>query len=416
MSHVHVYSEIGKLKRIMLSRPGNELAQLHPFHLDEMLFQDTPYLAQAQAEHDAYADILRSQGVEVFYIRDLFTQAMAHEEARAAFTQEFLTASNILSPGLLEQVLDHYQSLPLEDFVEAVYCGIRSDDPAFADGSGSNLGYEVAKGGLFIVEPLPNAYFARDSSINVADGVILSHMCKRYRMREPLLLKYIHRYSDLYIDDPTEDLYDMSAPWSIEGGDVMVVSDKAVCIGCFGRTQPGAIEAVASSLFARGYEAVYAFHTRDPHVMHLDGMLTMIDHDTFMCNPFLKDNVSIYKLTPSASSSGAGAAASGKPGVACSFAGTDWAKVMTEAAGIPAARFIAAGDGDMITGRWESSNLGNNHLTIRPGVVAAYDRNPVTIDLLEKAGITVLAFSGSELSRGKGGPRCMSMPIEREDI
>ncbi|MBQ6395662.1 MAG: hypothetical protein IJH87_04905 [Atopobiaceae bacterium] len=410
MSHIHVYSEIGPLKQVMLSRPGNELAQLHPFHLDEMLFQDTPYPALAQAEHDAYADLLRSQGVEVFYIRDLFTQAMAHPEARAAFTGEFLAASNVISPSLLEQVGAYFQALPLEEFVETVYCGIRSDNPAFEGAGGAGLGNAVSKGDLFIVEPLPNAYFARDSSINVADGVILSHMCKRYRMREPLLLKYIHRYSDLYIDEPTEDLYDMSAPWTIEGGDVMVVSDKAVCIGCFGRTQPGAIETVASSLFARGYEAVYAFHTRDPHVMHLDGMLTMIDHDVFMCNPFLKDNVSIYKLIPGS------AMASGKPGVVCSYAGTDWAKVMTEAARIPAARFIAAGGGDMITGRWESSNLGNNHLTIRPGVVAAYDRNPVTLDLLEKAGITVLAFSGSELSRGKGGPRCMSMPIYREDI
>ena len=281
MSHIHVYSEIGELKKVMLSRPGEELHQVHPFHLDEMLLQDTPYLDKAQVEHDAFADAIRSCGTEVVYQRDLFRSAMEKPEAREAFTAEFVAASNIISPELRDAVADHYAGMATDDFVEAVYCGIRSDDPAFADDR--TLGGMVSKGDLFIVEPLPNAYFARDSSINIADGMALSHMCKRYRQREPLLMKYVHKYADLYADDPADDLYDMSAPWTIEGGDVMVASAKALCVGCFGRTQPGAIESIAKSVFGHGYEAVYAFHTRDPHVMHLDGMLTMIDRDTFMC-------------------------------------------------------------------------------------------------------------------------------------
>ena len=403
MSHIHVYSEIGELKRVMLSRPGEELHQVHPFHLDEMLLQDTPYLDKAQVEHDSFADALRSCGTEVVYQRDLFRSAMAKPQAREAFTAEFVAASNIISPELRDAVADHYAAMSTDDFVEAVYCGIRSDDPAFADDH--TLGGMVSKGDLFIVEPLPNAYFARDSSINVADGVVLSHMCKRYRQREPLLMKYVHAYADLYADDPAEDMYDMSAPWSIEGGDVMVASDKALCIGCFGRTQPGAIESVAKSVFARGYEAVYAFHTRDPHVMHLDGMLTMIDRDTFMCNALIKDSVSVFKLT-----------AAGDGGVRASLVDGGWADALAAAAGVDSVRFIPVGNGDVITGRWESSNLGANLLTVRPGEVVSYDRNPVTLDLLDKAGITVHTFDGSELSRGKGGPRCMSMPIWREDL
>lgn len=408
MSHVHVYSEIGQLKRVMLSRPGDELNQVHPFHLQEMLLQDTPMLTRAQAEHDEFAQILRNAGAEVFYIRDLFTQAMSHQDAREAFTKEFIAASHVCSPQLEEAVLAYYNQLDTTSFVNAIYCGIRSDNTFFADDT--TLGGMISKGTLFIVEPLPNAYFARDSSINVADGVILSHMCKRYRQREPLLLKYIHRYSDLYADDPTEDLYNMKSPWTIEGGDVMVASDHTLCIGCFGRTEPGAIEAVAASVFERGYTSVYAFHSRDPRIMHLDGMLAMIDYDTFMCNPFMKDNVAVFKLTPGAIDT------NGKPSVHCSLVEGGWSDALCEAVGVDAVRFIPCGNGDMIGGRWESYNLGANLLCIKPGEVAAYDRNLITLDLLDKAGITVHTFCGSELSRGKGGPRCMSMPIWREDL
>lgn len=408
MSQVHVYSEIGRLRRVMLNRPEDELRQIHPFLLDRMLFQDTPYLERAQKEHDAFADAIRSTGAEVVYIRDLFAQAMAVPEARVAFTREFVAASGIASPSLAEVVADHYASLPTQDFVDAVFCGIRCDDPMF-EGL-SSLGALLRGDDPFVVDPLPNSYFARDSSINVGDAVIFSHMCKPIRQREPILLRYVHRYSDLYRDDPTEALYRTEMPWSIEGGDVMVVSHDALCIGCFGRTQPGAIETLAPKAFDHGFKAIYAFHTQDPHVMHLDGMLTMIDVDTFMCNAFLRDTVEVIKLTPGAPDG------QGEPTVVASRVEGGWPEALAEAAGVPKVRLVPCGDGDLITGRWESSNLGNNLLAVAPGEVVAYDRNVTTLDLLDKAGITVHTFDGSELSRGKGGPRCMSMPIWREEV
>lgn len=258
---------------------------------------------------------------------------------------------------------------------------------------------------LFLVNPLPNSYFTRDSSINIADGVILSHMGKPYRQREPLLMKYIHRGADEYRDNPTQDFYSMEPPYGIEGGDVLILSDKVVCIGCTERTQPGAIEFVAANLLKKGFEAVYAFEMeRGRNAMHLDGMLTMVDRDAFLFNPFLSGNVNVYKLTPASD------------GVRTQPVGSDWSKVLADALGESSVRLIPVGNGDEIQGFWEMWNLGGNVLTLAPGLVVCYDRNKITLDLLDKAGIEVRTFEGAELSRGRGGARCMSMPIIREAL
>lgn len=404
---VNVYSEIGPLKKVLVHRPGNELLQVHPFHLQEMLFEDTPYLPAAQAEHDEFTALLRGHGVEVLDIRDLFEQAMQVPEARSAFTEEFVAASHIPSIALAEAVRAWYAGLSVEEFVESIFCGIRRDSEPFE--SDISLGGRTYRDDLFLVNPLPNAYFARDSSITVADGVVLSHMGKEARRREPLLLKYVHRYAPEFADDPTQDLYDMSLPYGIEGGDFLILSPEAICIGCSERTQPGAIEAIAPRLFERGFKAVYAFEMpRGREAMHLDGMLTMVDTATFMYNPFLSGAVNVFKLTAGATGE------DGRPGIVCEQADSDWHKVVADAMGEADVRLIPCGGGDLIRGMWEMWNLGSNVLALRPGEVVGYDRNDVTLDLMDKAGITVHTFHGAELSRGRGGARCMSMPLIRE--
>lgn len=186
---------------------------------------------------------------------------------------------------------------------------------------------------------------------------------------------------------------------------MLILSDKVVCIGCTERTQPGAIEFVAANLFKKGFEAVYAFEMeRGRNAMHLDGMLTMVDRDAFLFNPFLSGNVNVYKLTPASD------------GVRTQPVGSDWSKVLADALGESSVRLIPVGNGDEIQGFWEMWNLGGNVLTLAPGLVVCYDRNKITLDLLDKAGIEVRTFEGAELSRGRGGARCMSVPIIREAL
>jgi len=401
---IQVYSEIGSLKKVMLHRPGNELSQIHPLHLEEMLFDDTPYLKGAQREHDAYSSLLKEKGVEIVYLRDLFTQSMENLEVRGRFICEFTEASSISSIMLKDEVVAYYKSLELKDFVETIFVGIRKDHPNFLNTE--TLGSMTYKDDLFIVNPLPNCYFTRDSSVNVADSVIICNMTKAYRKRESILLQYIHKYSNEYKDAPTNILSDNTLGYGVEGGDILVLSDKVVCIGCTERTSPGAIEYISSKLFDKGYETVYAFELiRGRSAMHLDGMLTMIDYETFIYNPFFSESVNVYKLFRDRE---------GRSRVASMPKG--WGKILAAALGCTSVKLIPCGNGDIITGNWELWNLGSNVLTVKPGEVIGYERNDVTLELLDKAGIKVHTFSGSELSRGRGGARCMSMPIVREKI
>ncbi|TFG91246.1 MAG: arginine deiminase [Candidatus Atribacteria bacterium] len=401
---IQVYSEIGPLKKVMLHRPGNEFNQIHPFYLGEMLFEDTPYLKGAQREHDEFARLLIENGVEVTYLKDLFAQSMEDVEVREQFICEFADESGISSIMLKDAVVEYYKSLELKEFVETIFVGIRKDHPNFLNNE--TLGSMTYKDDIFIVNPLPNCYFTRDSSVNVADSVIISSMTKHYRKREPLLLKYIHKYSNEYKDAPTTILSNSTLGYGVEGGDILILSDKVVCIGCTERTSPGAIEYISSKLFDKGYENVFAFELeRGRHAMHLDGMLTMIDYETFIFNPFLSDSVDVYKLFRDKE---------GNTRVISMPKG--WEKTLASALGSKSVKLIPCGNGDVIMGNWEMWNLGSNVLTINPGEVIGYDRNDIALELLDKEGIRVHTFSGSELSRGRGGARCMSMPIIREKI
>lgn len=202
---VQVNSEIGPLKKVMLHRPGNELKRVHPFHLQEMLFEDTPLLEKAQAEHDTFAGILRENGVEILYQEDMFAQAMKNESERSAFVEEFLDRSAIPSIGLRDRLAEYYNGF-LSMSSWSVFTPVFSRANSM---EGIRWGAVTYLDDLFLVNPLPNSYFTRDSSINIADDVILSHMGKPYRQREPLLMKYIHRAADEYRDNPTQDFYSM---------------------------------------------------------------------------------------------------------------------------------------------------------------------------------------------------------------
>ena len=249
---IHVYSEIGTLKTVMVHRPGNELKQIHPSMLEEMLFEDTPFLPSTQAEHDVFTGILRDKGVEVLDMRDLFKEAMKDDWMRFNFTREFVAASELPSEGLAKSVHSYYSSLDLEDFVETIYCGIRGDNPAISDVR--TLAGLVAKQDLFLVKPLTNTHFTRDSSINVGDSYILSRMRMAARKREPLMMKYIVQSAPAYKGKIIDNLYPEKYNYILEGGNFMVLNKDVVCIGSSQRTEPQAIEIVAEELFKHGFK------------------------------------------------------------------------------------------------------------------------------------------------------------------
>ncbi len=396
-----VYSEIGRLRKVMLHRPGRELCQVLPSQLSGMLFEDTPYLAEAQKEHDAFAKILTDAGVEVLYLTDLMKSAFESPKVRYEFVSEFLEASHITSPALVEKLEDLYLRMSPDELVETVLCGIRSDDARLQDvTSFGNLG---AREAVFAVCPLPNIYFMRDNSISLGHDVIYSHMEKRVRKREAIVLRYVRQHAKEFQDTKEEDLYDLSFPQRIEGGDVLVLSDHSVIIGCSERTSPVAIEYIAHSLFERGYTEVYAFDIgMHRSSMHLDISLSMVDVDTFLYNPLIDGTTDIYRLFPAPT------------GVGYDYVGKDWHRALAQATGNPDVRLIPCGGDDPVDTEWELWNLGANVLAIAPGEVVGYERTPITLDLLDKAGIAVHTFPSGELSRGRGGTHCMSMPLVRD--
>lgn len=387
----------------MVHRPGNEFKQIHPSLLEEMLFEDTPYLPSAQQEHDVFTGILREAGVEVLEMRELFCDAMRDSWNRNSFTSEFVEASRLPSEGLASSVRSYYDSLDVEEFVETVYCGIRGSNPAVADTT--SLAGLVSKQELFMVRPITNSHFTRDSSINVADSYILSRMRMEERRREPLLMKYIIKSARAYRGRAVENLYDPKYHYIIEGGNFMVLSRDVVCIGSSQRTEPQAIEIVADELFRHGFAAVYVFDlAQNRQNMYLDDMLSMVDHETFIYNPLLSGNVPVYRLTFNPDDS---------PRV--EFVSHDWRKALCEALGTSRIKLIPCGGDDPIASAWETWNMGSNVLAIAPGEVVGFVRADVTLDLLDKAGLTVHAFAAPELSRGRGGCRCMCLPINRDD-
>lgn len=400
---IHVYSEIGKLKTVMVHRPGNELKQIHPSMLEEMLFEDTPFLPSTQEEHDTFTGILREAGIEVLEMRDLFTDAMREPWARTNFTKEFVAACKLPSKGLAKSVRKYYESLDLEDFVETVYCGIRGDNPEIGDAT--TLAGLVSKQELFLINPLTNTHFTRDSSINVGDSYILSRMRMDARKREPIMMKYIAGSAAAYKGKIITNLYNPKYPYVLEGGNFMILNKDVICIGCSQRTEPQAIEIVAEELFKQGFKAVYVFDLeKNRQNMYLDDMLSMVDHDTFIYNPLLSGNVPVYKLTYH-----------NYEDTYAQFVSNDWRKALCEALNTKSVNLIPCGGDDPIASAWETWNMGSNVLAIAPGEVVGFLRAEVTLNLLEKAGLKVHAFAAPELSRGRGGCRCMCLPIDRED-
>lgn len=403
---IDVRSEIRPLKKVLLKRPGRELEQLVPNSMEQLLFDDIPYLRGAQTEHDAFARTLKEHGVEVVYLSELTAQTLEGNDAlRRQFVADFIHRSGCVADSYREELTEVLLSLPTaRELVCKTMTGVRFDElPQRGGGSLSSLRSDRTH---FVLDPIPNLYFTRDPFASIGRGVSLHHMYSVTRNRETIYSEYFLRYHPDFAGQ-VPFYYTPDEPFSLEGGDILNLSAEALAVGISQRTMPEAVERLARNIFldeAAQIRRVLAFDIPSTRAfMHLDTVLTQIDRDKFLVHPNILDRLQIFELTP------------GKHGAVRVRRLDESAEVvLAAAAGVDRVQLLQCGGGDQIAAQREQWNDGSNALCLRPGTVIAYDRNYVTNELMEEAGVQVLRIPSGELSRGRGGPRCMSMPLIRE--
>ena len=407
MKGICVKSEIRPLKKVLLHRPGRELLNLTPDRLPELLFDDIPYLKVAQQEHDAFAQILRDNGVEVVYLEDLMTEVLQlHPELTEPFLIQWLTEGNVITTRWQEKLIDYLRTnYEGKALVEKTMEGVTLRELPHL--SAYSLQDMTAPPDDLVVRPMPNLYFQRDPFASVGKGVFLNRMRFPNRRRETIYADYIFKYHPDFAGIVPR-YYERSYHGSIEGGDVLNLTEETLAIGLSERTSPDGIEAAARNLFQdpeAKIRTVLAFDIpRCRAFMHLDTVFTQIDVDRYTVHPAILGPLSVYEITPG----------NIHDGLRIRRIDDELANILAFHTGVERVKLIPCGGGDPIYAAREQWNDGSNTLCIAPGKVIVYERNDVTNAILRDKGLTVLEIPSSELSRGRGGPRCMSMPLWRD--
>ena len=405
---INNFSEVGPLKKVLMHRPGEEFLNLTPNTLERLLFDDIPYLKIAQEEHDAFANALRAEGVEVVYLTDLAAEAIeaGGKGVRRQFIEQFVDEAGVTSPKIKKHCIDFLNSIKdTRDMVKKCIAGIDiSELKKVASVSGF---YATRDTGKMIMEPIPNIYFQRDPMATIGHGATVHKMWSVTRTRESIFAEYIYKYHPFY--DDVKLYYDRDEAYSIEGGDIEVLSSEVVAIGISQRTEPDAIANFAKKLFkdkSNNFKYVLAIDIPDERsFMHLDTVMTQVDVDKFAVQDAIMDISTIYEITD------------GKGGeVEIVEIHQSLAKVLEKYLHLSHVELIKCGNGRRIDAEREQWSDGVNLICVRPGVVIAYDRNFVTNETLRRHGVKVIEVPSSELSRGRGGSHCMTMALVREDM
>lgn len=402
---IHNFSEIGKLNKVLLHRPGEELEALTPGTLERLLFDDIPYLKVAQQEHDAFAQVLRDNGVEVIYYVDEVAKAIADPALQIQLVNDFLNISKIHSKGLRATLTSYLLAMPPKEMVAKLIAGIKRSE--VATDKPSSLMDLVEDDYPFVSDPMPNLYFTRDPGACVGEGINIHRMHTPARKRESLLLKYMYLYNKNFAAPGNQMWYDLSDSYSIEGGDVLVLSKDIVAIGLSQRTTVSGAENFARNLLQNSdFKKVLAFDIPETRAfMHLDTVFTMVDYDKFTIHPEIEGPLGVYEMTLDKNGE-----------MQFNALKEELKDILALELKLPAVDLIRCGGGDLMAAQREQWNDGSNTLCIRPGTVVTYERNYVTNALLEKHGLNVITVPSAELSRGRGGPRCMSCPVNRDDL
>ncbi len=399
-------SEIGRLKKVMLHRPGRELENLMPEYLERLLFDDIPYLQEAQREHDAFAQCLRDNGVEVLYLTDLVAETIRDAEVRSELIEQFLDEAELDKHRIREIVKDYFADMGDEALVGTMMAGVRkSEIRGFETGKLADYLSFRTDDYPFLIDPMPNLYFTRDPFATIGTGVSLHRMHTVTRNRETLFGKFIFKYHPLYKNAPK--WYDRGETSSLEGGDILLLSPKVIAVGISQRTEEDSIDKFARTVLSveGGFEKILAFDIpKTRSFMHLDTVFTMVDRDKFTVHPNILQEITVFVMEM----------AEGKVRIREEQGRLE--DILKRHLGLDSVTLIRCGSDNPIDAAREQWSDGSNTLAIAPGEVVVYQRNYVTNRILEENGITIHTIPCSELSRGRGGPRCMSMPFVREEI
>lgn len=406
MKLISVSSEIAPLKEVLVHRPGDELLNLMPSMLEELLFDDIPYLEQAQFEHDAFTSIMREEGVKVTYLTDLLVEIFENNgDLLTQFLKQFIREGGVHFPYYQEKLLDFF--LSLEDtraILEKTMAGVTAKEIHNEEGVYRSLSDAVGSYSIFLLKPMPNLYFTRDNMASIGNGVVVPRMFSETRNRETIYTDYIIDHHPRFAGK-IEKYYRRNNDFSIEGGDILSLSPEVVAIGISQRTSPEAIEMLARTLLIdspSSVQRVLAIQIPNSRAyMHLDTVFTQIDHEAFTYHPGMLTNIRFFILSKK------------QDQVVFEEHHASLDDMLKFALGLDAVSLYPCARGNLIAAEREQWNDGSNTLAIAPGVILTYNRNNLSNEMLKEAGFIVHELPSYELSRGRGGPRCMSMPLSR---